>query len=130
MAGIFQPLANLLNRRRRDALLAQAAGWPRITGRLLKSTVVEKDPLAQEGTSFQDRQVECAFYFTLTGHAAGSYFGGHLRSTPLSDSEAHRALKLLPEDTAVEVRYNPENPDQAVALPADNPGFPVTIWPI
>ena len=47
----------------------------------------------------------------------------------MSDSEANRALKLVPEDTEVQVRYNPANPDQAATLPTDNPAFPLAIWP-
>lgn len=129
MASLFQPIANLFARRKRAALLAQAATWPLIPAHLLKSTVVPRSPLAEGGTSFQDSQVESAFYFTLVNHAKGSYFGGHLRSTPMSDSEAHRALKLLPEDTPVEVRYNPQNPDQTLTLPTDNPDFPIPLWP-
>ena len=125
MPGLLTLLPNLLRRRKRDALLSAATSWPATTARLLKSTVVPKDPLAKEGTAFQEAQVESAFYFTLSG----SYFGGHLRTMPLSDSEGHRLLRQLPEDTEVTVRYNPENPDQTVTLPADNPGFPAPLWP-
>jgi hypothetical protein len=60
----------------------------------------------------------------------GNFYGGHLRSVPLSDSEAHRLVHKLPEDTLVQVRYNPQNPDQTHAFPADNPNFPFTIWPM
>ena len=126
MGALFTPISNLLRRRKRDALLRQAAEWPTVTAQLLKSTVVVKDPLVEGGTSFQDRQVESAFYFT----ESGSYYGGHLRSTAMSDSEAHRALRLLPEDMLVVVRYNAQDPDQAVVFPADNPGFPVLLWPV
>jgi hypothetical protein len=125
MTPLFNWLPLLLRRRKREALLELATNWPAAEARLLKSIVMEKDPLAGGGTAFQERQVESAFYFTL----AGSYFGGHLRSAPLSDSEAHRALRILPEDTSVRIRYNPANPDQNVAFAADNRGFPVAIWP-
>ncbi len=125
MPSIFQPISNILRRRKRDALLTQAAGWTPTQAILLKSTVVPKDPLA-EGTAFQEQQVEAAFSFTLNG----SYFGGYARSAAMSDSEAHRALRLIPEDTPITIRYNPANPDQAIALPTDNPTFPFTLWPI
>ncbi len=124
MPGLLTLLANLLRRHKREALISAAASWPTITARLLKSAIVPKDPLAEERTAFQESQVEAAFYFTLNG----SYFGGHLRTTPLSDSEGHRLLRQLPEDTEVTVRYNPENADQTATLPADNPGFPAPIW--
>jgi hypothetical protein len=125
MAAFLSWLPNLLARRKRDSLLQQSASWPTITAKLLKSTVEEKSPIAEGGTAFQDRQVESAFYFTLEG----SYYGGHLRSAPLSDSEAHRALRQLSEDTPVQIRYNPQNPDENIGLPTDNPTFPILIWP-
>ena len=127
MAALLNWLPLLLRRRKREQALAQAAQWPKVTAKLLKSTVIEKDPLAEGGTAFQDRQIESAFYFTL----AGSYYGGHVRSTPLSDSEAHRMLRQLPEDTPVTVRYNPANPDQTVTLAEDNRGkLPIEVWPM
>lgn len=125
MPGLLTLLPNLLRRRKRDALLSAAVSWPAIRAKLLKSAVVPKDPLVEDGTAFQESQVESAFYFTLSG----SYFGGHLRTPPVSDSEGHRLLRQLPEDTEVNVRYNPANPDQTATLPADNPGFPAPIWP-
>ncbi len=126
MAGILQPMASFFRSRKREKALAQAANWPTITAQLLKSVVLEKVPLAEGGTAFQDRQIESAFYFTLEG----SYYGGHLRSVPLSDSEAHRLLRQLPEDTPVVVRYNPANPDRTHTLASDNEAkLPFTIWP-
>ena len=127
MAALLQWLPLLLRRRKRDALLKQAEAWPKTEARLLKSIVIEKDPLTEGSTAFQDRQIESAFYFTLEG----SYYGGHLRSTPLSDPEAHRMLRQLPEDTPVRVRYNPANPDQNVTLATDNAGaLPFSAWPM
>jgi hypothetical protein len=127
MAAFLNWIPLLLRRRKREQALAQCATWPTVTARLLKSTVIEKDPLAEQGTAFQDRQIESAYYFTLDG----SYYGGHLRSIPLSDSEAHRMVRTLAEDTPVVVRYNPTNPDQTHTLPADNPAtLPFAIWPM
>lgn len=125
MAALVNWLPLLLRRRKREQSLASAAIWPTTTAKLLKSIVVEKDPLAEGGTAFQDRQIESSFYFTLDG----SYYGGHLRSTPLSDTEAHRLVRKLPEDTLVWVRYNPANPDETCTLATDNEGsLPITIW--
>ena len=126
MAALVNWLPLLLRRRKREQSLAQAATWPTVTAKLLKSIVIEKDPLAEGGTAFQDRQIESAFYFTLDG----SFYGGHLRSTPLSDTEAHRLVRKLPEDTPVQVRYNPADPDQVHTLAIDNEGsLPIAIWP-
>ena len=125
MAGPLSWFTNMVGRRKREALLAAAATWPIVEARLLKSKVVPKDALAEGGTTIQDLQVESAYYFTLES----GYYGGHLRSLPVSDSEGHRLLRALPEDHPVKIRYNPANPDQTAALPQDNPSFPTIIWP-
>jgi len=123
---LFDSLIRFFRQRQRNRELAIAATWPVITAKLLKSVVLPKNLAADGGTAFQDRQIESAFYFTLNG----SYYGGHLRSTPLSDTEAHRLIRQLPEDTLVQVRYNPANPDQNHTFATDNQGtLPITIWP-
>lgn len=122
---MFDWLIRFFRQRKRNRELALAADWPIITAKLLSSVVLPKDLAAEGGTAFQDRQIESAFYFTLDG----SYYGGHLRSTPLSDTEAHRLIRQLPEDTPIQVRYNPANPDQNHTFATDNEGtLPVAIW--
>ena len=123
---MFDWLIRFFRQRKRQRELALAASWPLVTAKLLNSVVLPKDLAAEGGTAFQDRQIESAFYFTLEGN----YYGGHLRSTPLSDTEAHRLLRQLPEDTPVQVRYNPANPDDNHTFAGDNDGtLPFTIWP-
>lgn len=122
---MFDWLIRFFRQRKRQRELAVAGNWPVVTAKLLNSVVLPKDLAAEGGTAFQDRQIESAFYFTLDG----SYYGGHLRSTPLSDTEAHRLLRQLPEDTPVQVRYNPANPDETHTFAADNEGtLPITVW--
>lgn len=121
----FDWLRRLLRRSRREKALQQAATWPLLTASLLTSTVVPKDLLAEEGSVFQTFQIESAFYFTLDG----GYFGGHLRSIPLSDSEAHRLIVATPEGTTVQVRYNPQNPDENHTFAGDNlNALPFAVW--
>jgi hypothetical protein len=120
----------ILRRRKREADLKHAATWPTHPARLLKSAVVPKDLACEDSSDLQSSQVESAYFFTLkSGSEDEGYFGGHLRSLPVSDSEANRLLAKLPEDTPVLVRYNPRNPDQTHTLATDNPGFPIPIWP-
>lgn len=105
--------------------MRQAKTWPVLTAKLLGSTVVPKDSFAEAGSVYQNFQIESAFYFTLDG----GYFGGHLRSVPLSDSEAHRAIRDAKEDTIIQVRYNPQNPDENYTLAADNKDIlPFAVW--
>jgi hypothetical protein len=117
----------------RERALQQALTWPRITAKLLASKVVPKDILAEEGTTLQTSQIESAFYFTITATPGSGdeigYYGGHLRSLPLSDSEAHRLLPRVLEDTLIEIRYNPTDPNQTHTLASDNPDtLPFPIW--
>jgi hypothetical protein len=136
MSGLLSSdwLVKRIRRPQRERGLHKATNWPRITARLLASKVVPKDILAEEGTAFQGCQIESAYYFTLpatpgTGDEIG-YYGGHLRSLPLSDSEAHRLLPRVLEDTGVEVRYNPMDPNETHTLDTDNPNaLPFPIWP-
>jgi hypothetical protein len=111
--------------RERERLLQAASSWPTAQAKLLKPTLVDKDESA-EGTVAQTAQIEVPFYFTLdTG-----FFGGHLRSVPVSDSGGRRAMEKLSEGMPVTVRYNPANPDDAVTLAEDNGGaLPFTVWP-
>ncbi|QHN03536.1 hypothetical protein FTO74_09265 [Granulicella sp. WH15] len=115
-----------LRSRKREAALKLAANWPVLTAKLLTSIVVPKDIAAEEGSVLQAMQVESAYYFTLDGN----YYGGHARSIPLSDSEAHRLVPQLAEDTPIQIRYNPQNPDETHTFATDNPGFPYVIWPM
>jgi hypothetical protein len=127
-------LVKLIRRPQRDKALELARSWPLITAKVLGSKVVPKDLLAEEGTSFQTFQIESAYYFTIAGSSPSDdeigYYGGHLRSLPLSDSEAHRLLSRIQEDTPIQVRYNPEDPNQTHTLASDNPNaLPFEIWP-
>jgi hypothetical protein len=127
MDGIlsFDWLFRMLRRPKRKNALQQAAAWPLITARVHKATVVPKDLLADEGSSFQTSQLEVSFFFTQDG----SYHGGHLRSVPVSDSQGHRFVGQVKEDTLVQVRYDPHNPDHNHTLAADNPNtLPFAIW--
>jgi hypothetical protein len=128
---VTDTLSRILRSRKRDRALAEAAAWPTVEAKLLKGTILVKDELA-EGTAAQDSQLEFPFYFTLPGEGPRSgYFGGHLRTAPLSHSEASRLLPQVAEGTLVRVRYNPKNPDEAHALDSDNEGLlPVRLWSI
>jgi hypothetical protein len=128
MSPLTDKLVLLIRRPKHETALKQAVTWPLIMAKTLASKVVPKDPLAEEGSTFQTFQIETAFYFTLPGESGG-YFGGHLRSQPMSDSEAHRMIAQLAEDTPVNVRYNPAHPDDNHTLTADNPNaLPFPIW--
>lgn len=122
---LFGWIFRYIRGRRREQRLRTAAAWPVTTAKLLASTLVMKDDLA-EGTAVQDTQVECPYYFSI----GDGYFGGFVRSVPCSDSEGRRIQRQLEEGMPVSVRYNPANPDQTCVLATDNEGaLPFTVWP-
>ena len=122
------PITKALHKRHRDHALAAAASWPLVDAKLLKPVIVNKDELA-EGTAAQDSQLEIPYYFTLEGEGPSSgFFGGHLRSAPMSYSEASRMMPRIEEGTLVRVRYNPQNPDECHALAEDNANLPFGVW--
>lgn len=131
MPGVFpiNAISRVLHKRHRDHDLTAAAAWPVTEAKLLKPTIVEKDELA-EGTAAQDSQLEIPFYFTLPGEGPTSgFFGGHLRTVPLSHSEAGRLMARVAEGTIIRVRYNPQNPDENHTLAVDNAeSLPVEVW--
>lgn len=132
MAGAFpmNAITRVLHKRRRDHALAVAATWPVAEAKLLKPIIVAKDELA-EGTLAQDSQLEIPFYFELPGEGpASGFFGGHLRTTPLSHSEASRLIPQIADGTVIRVRYNPQNPDENHTLATDNDDIvTVRVWP-
>lgn len=131
MPGMFpiNAITRALHKRHRDSALAGAGSWPIVEAKLLKPVIVAKDELA-EGTTAQDSQLEIPYYFTLAGEGpASGYFGGHLRTVPLSHSEASRMIPRIEEGTVIRVRYNPQNPDECHTLAGDNDKLlPVGVW--
>jgi hypothetical protein len=120
---VFDAISRSLRRRRRQQQLQAAGTWPMATAKLLAGKVVPRDELVA-GTA-QTVQIEFQYYFEL----GDGFFGGYLRSVPCSDSEGSRWLREVPEGTAVNVRYDPKDPDRTHALAADNAGaFPFTVW--
>ena len=115
MSGIFfvDSIRSWVRGKKLEKRLRLAQSWPTIQAEVLNWKVVPAD---QEITSFATpEQLEASFYFTLNGE----YFGGHFRSVALSKSE----VRAIGEGTlAVQVRYDPANPDATVVLAEDNVG--------
>jgi hypothetical protein len=113
MAGlsIFDSLGAWLRRRSLQKKLRAASGWPIAVGEVNHWAIVdaEKDA-ASTATPYQ---IEASFHFMVNGE----YFGGYFRSVGLVRREAERMANGNP---TVNVRYDPANPDSAVALAEDN----------
>ncbi len=60
-------------------------------------------------------QIEAGFHFKVNGE----YYGGYLRSVPMTHHEAETKAKGEPKVT---VRYNPANPDETAVVAEDNRG--------
>ena len=123
MAGIF--LIDSIQRRRRESrrqkLLAQAAAWPQTNAEINRWTIV---PVDDESASFSNgHQIEAAFHFKVNG----DYFGGYVRSTPMSHNAAERVATGNP---TLIVRYDPANPDRVAVLAPDNAEkLPFEVFP-
>jgi hypothetical protein len=115
MAGIFfiDGIKRSLRRRAREKKLAAARNWPEVQGEVNHWQVLKADEdVATTGTPFQ---IEAGFHFKLNGE----YYGGYLRSVAMTHHEAETKCKGEP---TVNVRYNPENPDETAVLAEDNGG--------
>jgi hypothetical protein len=121
---LFDWFFRMRRKKKRDARIAAAQGWPTATAKVLAGVLVDKDELA-EGTLAQDQQVEFPYYFSNNQ----GFFGGHVRTVACSQGEARRLMKEVPEGTAITVRYNPVNPDEVCVLAGDNVGtLVVGVW--
>ena len=95
-----------------------ATAWPQARAEINSWKIL---PVGDEAESFtQSDFLEAGFSFVLNGE----YYGGYLRSTAMGRKEAE---KLGVGSPAVNVRYNPANPDQVVVLVEDNSGLPFSI---
>ena len=98
---------------KRKKKLQLAAGWPKTSAEINRWTVIQAD---DESASFSSNyQIEAGFHFTLHGE----YYGGYVRSVPMSHPEAERAAHGSP---ALTIRYNPAHPVETAVLAEDNAG--------
>ena len=115
MAGIFlfDGIGAWFRRRGLQKRLELAKSWPIASGEILSWSIVDADKDAEAAGT--PHQIEAKYYFTLNG----DYFGGHVRSVPMTHSAASRIPQVTPR---IQVRYDPANPDNAVVLVEDNLG--------
>jgi Protein of unknown function (DUF3592) len=114
MAGIFMfdSIRRSLRESARKKRVQAATAWPQARAEINSWKIL---PVGEEAESFtQSDYIEAGFSFVLKGE----YYGGYLRSVAMGRKEAENfAVGSL----AVNVRYNPANPDQVVVLAEDNP---------
>jgi Protein of unknown function (DUF3592) len=116
MAGffLFDAVMRGVRGRARRKRVARAAQWPQTRAEVNGWKVVEAEG-GTEGSFADAQQIEASFYFVLNGE----FYGGYLRSVPMTRREAERLGVGSP---VVQVRYNPANPDEVVVLAGDNTG--------
>ena len=120
MAGSFliDPIRRAFRERARLKRARLAVGWPQTRAEVNGWKVL---PVGDAAESFtQTDFIEASFHFILNGQ----FYGGYLRSIPMSRKEAE---KLATGSPAVNVRYNPADPDQVVVLAEDNPALPFEV---
>jgi Protein of unknown function (DUF3592) len=120
MAGIFMidSIRRSLRESARKKRVQLAAGWPQARAEINSWKILS---VGDEAESFtQSDFLEAGFSFVLNGE----YYGGYLRSVAMARKDAE---KLGVGSPAVNVRFNPANPDQVVVLSEDNTGLPFAI---
>jgi hypothetical protein len=113
MAGIFMidSIRRTLGESARKKRVRTAREWPQAKAEVNSWKVLSAGEQAESFT--QSDFLEAGFSFVLNGE----YYGGYLRSVAMGRKEAERLAVGSP---AVNVRYNPINPDQVVVLAEDN----------
>lgn len=102
-----------MRRSQYEKMARQAKTWPVVAGEVNHWKVISA---GENADSFSTGyQIEAGFHFTLNGE----YYGGYFLSIPMGMGEAERLGQGTP---AVQVRYDPGNPDSTVVLPEDNIG--------
>lgn len=115
---MIDAIRHSLRERARKKRVQLAAGWPQARAQINSWKIM---PVGDEAESFtQSDFLEAGFSFVLNGE----YYGDYLRSVAMGRKEAE---KLGAGSPAVNVRYNPANPDQVVVLAEDNAGLPFAI---
>lgn len=94
---------------RKKILLART--WPMATGEINHWEV--KSAEESELTGATPNQIEARFHFSVNGE----YYGGYFRSIAMG---VHQSETLAKGTPAVNVRYDPTNPDSNMVLPEDN----------
>jgi Protein of unknown function (DUF3592) len=120
MAGvlIIDSIRRSLRESARKKRVKIAAAWPQARAEINHWKVLS---LGEEAESFtQSDYIEAAFSFVLNGE----YYGGYVSSVAMGRKEAE---KLAVGSPAVNVRYNPADPDKVVVLAEDNASLPFPI---
>jgi hypothetical protein len=120
MAGVFliDSIRRSLRESARKKRVAAAAAWPQARAEINSWKVL---PVGEEAESFtQSDYIEAGFSFVLRGE----YYGGYVRSVAMGRKDAERLAVGSP---AVNVRYDPRNPDRVVVLAEDNAALPFAL---
>jgi hypothetical protein len=120
MAGVFllDSIRRYFRESARKKRVSAAAAWPQARAEINRWKI---RPVGEEAESFtQTDSIEAAFSFVLNGE----YYGGYVNSVAMGRKEAE---KLAVGNPAINVRYDPANPDKVVVLAEDNPSLPFAI---
>jgi len=119
--ALVASIRSVFHERARKKRVMLAAGWPQAKAEIDIWKILPAGDAAESFT--QTDVIEATFHFTLNGE----YYGGYVRSVAMGRKEAERVAVGSP---AVNVRYNPANPDEVVVLAEDNIGvLPFDVIP-
>jgi len=118
MSGIFDSIRHSFRESARKKRVQIAAAWPQAQATINSWKVLSAGDNAQSFS--QSDYIEAGFSFVLNGE----YYGGYLSSVSMTRREAE---KLAIGSPAVNVRYNPKDPNQVVVLAQDNTALPFAV---
>ena len=109
--AVIDSIRRAVHERARKKKVAVAQVWPQANAQIDIWKILPAGDAAESFT--QTDVIEASFHFTLNGE----YYGGYVRSVAMGRKDAE---KLAVGSPAVNVRYNPANPNQVVVLAEDN----------
>src|ERR1700722_7859431 len=109
--AVIDSIRRAVHERARKKKVSVAQVWPQANAQIDIWKILPAGDAAESFT--QTDVIEASFHFTLNGE----YYGGYVRSVAMGRKDAE---KLAVGSPAVNVRYNPANPDQVVVLAEDN----------
>ncbi len=92
---------------------AKSAAWPTASGTVLSSSIIEKSSMDDDGASSSSYEPRVVYQYSIMGTA---YEGKRISfgEKNAGRKKCNEIVARYPAGSLVNVRYNPEKPDEAV----------------
>ena len=104
--------------------------WPTAAGHIVSAKLIEHDETNDEGedTTYYSTQVSYAYAVNGISYTGQRISFGSGSGVPGDPHPAQSTITLYPPGTAVTVYYDPENPQEALLEPGENPIVWGSLW--